>query len=92
MSEGVKKLSVGIMIVVMSIGVIGLIVGTLLGVWSSGTHPVAYVIVDVMNNTMVELPECDQSKMTVLRNITTEQISYQCGNLGKISEIVTINE
>jgi hypothetical protein len=92
MSNAVKKVSLGIMMGVVGIATIGLIVATLLGVWNTGSTPVAYVVVDVMNNTNVELPECDAPRMTVLRNIATKNISYQCGDLGKISEIVTLYE
>jgi hypothetical protein len=92
MSNAVKTISLGIMMGVVGLATVGLLVGGLLGVWSSGTVPVAYVVVDVMNNTNVELPECDSSQMTVLKNIVSDTISYQCGNLGKISEIVTIYE
>lgn len=92
MDNKIKNASVSLMVIVIVFTVILAIVFGLLSIWKSGSVPVAYVIVDVINNTQVELPECDSPKLTILKNVATDQISYRCDIQGKISEIVTLYE
>lgn len=87
-----KRFSIGFMISLLTIAIVWLIVVVLLSAWNSMPQPVTYVVVDVIRNTEEELPDCDQSMITVLQNVVTESIVYKCGNIGKISEIVTIPE
>ena len=91
-NHAIRKFSIGFMVAFSALTIIALIVISLFTLWGSGPVPVAYVITNVTNNDQEIIKDCGTVQLTVLQNITTDEISYQCGNLGKISEIVTLYE
>ena len=92
MSSSAKTASAAIMVLAIVVSVITLIVLGMFSVWKEGSVPVAYVIIDVIDNRRIELPECGEPQITILQNVETEQISYRCDVHGQISEIVTLYE
>jgi len=92
MGNQIKKISIIFMITLTMVSLVGLLVVSLLTYWRSGVQPKTYVVVDVIRNTKVELPECDAPKITILKDVTTDKIVYKCKKLGTHNEIVTLYE
>lgn len=87
-----RKFSIGFMISLIMIAIVSFIVVTLLSTWNAMPQPITYIVVDVIQNSQVDFPDCDGPTITVLQNVITENIVYKCGSLGTVSEIVTIAE
>lgn len=87
-----KYAAVSTIVVLLAVASVIALVWGLLSMWEGGSTPVTYVIVDIIDNTGIELPNCDSPRITIIQNVDTNQISYKCDIHGKISEIVTLYE
>lgn len=92
-----KDASTFIIVVTIALGTILLSVWGLLAYWNSQSQPSTYIVVNVERNTNdvkngFSNGGCDDPYITVVRDPTTDQVSYKCGNLGKPSEIISLDE
>jgi hypothetical protein len=89
-NDSIKNISVGFMIIFVVIVAIVFIVTRLISYWTSRPEPVTYIIENIIQNDKKLVENCDDTKLTIIKDVATNDVSYECGNLGQVNELITI--
>jgi hypothetical protein len=85
-----KKISYIFTILFIVILIIFFSVSTLFNFWvSNNSEPINYIIIGIQDNDNKFIKECGEPKITILKNVITEDIIYRCGELGIENQIMT---